>query len=160
MSELIVIGFEEEKTAFELEKALKDVQKQGVIKMDDIAVVTKTKDGEMKLHQSLMTTAGAALYGFWGMLIGLIFANPAIGAAVGAGLGALTGNVFEAGVEHHFIKEVKTLIEAKKSSVFIRLVKVTDEKKVLEAISPFKGEVLKSNLLADDEAKLRKALGG
>ena len=55
MSELIVIGFEEEKSAFEMEKTLKDLYKIEVLKIEDIAVVTKDEDGDMKLHQSLMT---------------------------------------------------------------------------------------------------------
>jgi uncharacterized membrane protein len=159
MSELIVIGFDEEKTAFDMQKALKDLQKQGVLKMEDIVVVTKDEDGEMKLHQSLLTKAGAMLGGFWGAMIGLIFLNPLVGGAVGAGLGALKGHVFDAGVEHNFIKDVKNLIESKNASLFIRLKEVTNEERVIEAISPFKGEVLKSNLLADDEAKLKEVLG-
>ena len=113
----------------------------------------------MKLHQSLMTKAGAAWGGFWGMLIGLVVLNPAAGAAIGAGLGALKGHVFDAGVEHHFIKDVKDLMENKNAALFIRLIEVSNEEKVLAAVSPFKGDVLKSDLLADDEAKLKEVLG-
>jgi len=86
MSELIVIGFDEEKTAFEMEKTLKGLQKIDVLKIEDIAVVTKDEDGAMKLHQSLLAKSGAILGGFWGTLIGFIFLNPLAGAAVGAGL--------------------------------------------------------------------------
>ena len=159
MSELIVIGFDEEKTAFDMEKALKDLQKQDVLKIEDIAVVTKKADGEMKIHQSLLTKTGAIWGGFWGTLIGFIFLSPVVGGAVGAGLGALRGHVFDAAVENDFIKDVKDLIESKNAALFIRLKEVTNEDKVIEAISPFKGEVLKSDLLADDEAKLREVLG-
>lgn len=159
MSELIVIGFDEQQTAFDMEKALKDLQKQDLLKLEDVAVVTKDEDGAMKLHQSLWTKSGAVLGGFWGTIIGLVFLNPALGAAVGAGLGALKGHVFDAGVEHHFIKEVKYLIESKNAVLFIRLIAVSNEEKVLSAIAPFKGEVLKSDMLADDEAKLNEVLG-
>jgi len=142
-----------------MEKALRDLQSKDVLKMEDLAVVTKDEDGQLKLHQSLLTRAGAIWGGFWGMLIGLIFLNPIAGDAVGAGLGALKGHVFDAGVEHHFIKDVKSLIESKNAAIFIRLTEVSNEEKVLEVISPFRGEFLKSNLLADDEAKLKEALG-
>lgn len=159
MSELIVIGFDEEKTAFDMEKTLKGLQKMDVLKIEDIAVVTKDADGNMKLHQSLLTKSGAILGGFWGTLIGFIFLNPVAGAAVGAGLGALKGHVFDAGVEHHFIKDVKGLVESKNAALFIRLKEVTNEEMVIAAIRPFKDEVLKSDLLADDEAKLKEVLG-
>ena len=159
MSELIVIGFEEEKSAFEMEKTLKDLQKMDVLKIEDIAVVTKDENGAMKLHQSLMTKSGAILGGFWGTLIGFIFLNPVAGGAIGAGLGAVKGHVFDAGVEHHFIKAVKGLIESKKAALFLRLEEVKNEEMVLAAIRPFNGEVLKNDLLADDEAKLKEVLG-
>ena len=158
-SELVVIGFDEEKSAFELEKALKSLQKQKVLKMEDIAVVTQSEDGDMKLHQSLMTAAGTIWGGFWGMLIGFIFLNPVAGGVVGAGLGSLRGMLFDVSDEAQFIGEVRELIQAKKAALFIRLEEVSNEEKVFEAISPFKGELLKSNLIADDEAKLREVLG-
>ena len=71
----------------------------------------------------------------------------------------MKGHVFDAGVEHHFIKEVKGLIESKKAALFLRLEEVKNEEMVLAAIRPFNGEVLKNDLLADDEAKLKEVLG-
>jgi len=62
VSELIVIGFDDETSAFDMEKALKDLQSKDVLKMEDLAVVIKDEDGQLKLHQSLLTKAGA----IWG----------------------------------------------------------------------------------------------
>ena len=51
----------------------------------------QNEKGKAKLHQAVnLTAAGAAGGGFWGLLIGMIFMNPLIGAAVGAGAGALS----------------------------------------------------------------------
>jgi uncharacterized membrane protein len=96
---------------------------------------------------------------FWGMLLGLFIAMPIVGAAVGAGLGAMRERVFDERVEDGFIKSVKDFIEMKQATLFIRLIDVSNEERVLETITAFKGKVLKSHLLADDEAEPKGALG-
>jgi uncharacterized membrane protein len=64
---------------------LAKMQKEYLIEMDDVVVVTKDDKGKVKLHQAQNLTAlGAVSGGFWGTLIGLIFLNPLLGAAVGA----------------------------------------------------------------------------
>ena len=92
MSDLIVISFEDEQTAFALRAELAKLQQEYLIEMDDAVVVTKDDKGKVKLHQAQnLTAAGAVSGGFWGTLIGMIFLNPLLGAAVGAGAGALSG---------------------------------------------------------------------
>ena len=82
MGNLVVIEFPEEHTAFAVRAELAKMQKEYLIKMEDVVVVTKDEKGKAKLHQAVnLTMAGAASGGFWGMLIGMIFLNPLLGAA-------------------------------------------------------------------------------
>ena len=68
---------------------LAKLQAQYLIEMEDAVVVTRDAKGKVQLHQAMnLTAAGAASGGFWGMLIGMLFLNPLVGAAVGAGSGA------------------------------------------------------------------------
>lgn len=77
MGNLVVIEFPEEHTAFAVRAELAKMQKEYLIKMEDVVVVTKDEKGKAKLHQAVnLTMAGAASGGFWGMLIGMIFLNP------------------------------------------------------------------------------------
>ena len=86
MSDLIVIAFDDETTAFAMRAELAKMQKEYLIDMGDVVVVTKDDKGKVKLHQAQNLTAlGAVSGGFWGMLIGLIFLSPLLGAMVGAG---------------------------------------------------------------------------
>ena len=82
MSDLVVISFDNENTAFEMRAELAKLQSEYLIEMEDVVVVTKDDKGKVKLHQATnLTAAGAVGGGFWGMLIGLIFFNPLLGAA-------------------------------------------------------------------------------
>ena len=66
----------------------------------------KDEQGRVKLNQAVNITAlGAASGGFWGALIGLIFLNPLIGLAVGAGAGAVSGALTDVGINDNFMKE-------------------------------------------------------
>lgn len=48
MSELIVIGFDDEHTAFEMRAALAKLQKEYLIDMEDVVVVTKDNEEELR----------------------------------------------------------------------------------------------------------------
>jgi len=158
MSDLVVIGFEDEHKAFELRAELVKLQKEYLIEMEDVVVVTKDEKGKVKLHQAANLTAAGAVGGtFWGMLIGLIFLNPLAGAAIGAGAGALSGKLRDIGINDKFMKELGESFTPGSSALFVLVRKVTPDK-VLEALKDFKGNVLKTSLTADREEKLREVL--
>ena len=158
MSDLVVIGFDDETTAFEMRASLAKMQKEYLIDMGDVVVVTKDQEGKVKLHQAVnLTAAGAVGGGFWGMLIGMIFLNPLVGAAVGAGAGALSGKLSDVGIDDKFMKGLGETLGNGSSALFVLVRKATPDK-VLEGLKQFKGTVLKTSLTADREAKLREVL--
>src|SRR5215470_6867584 len=100
MSNLVAVVFDDETTAFAMRAALAKMQKEYLIDMEDAVVVTRDEKGRTKLDQAVnLTTAGAVGGGFWGLLIGMIFLNPLLGAAVGAGAGALSGKLRDLGLD-------------------------------------------------------------
>ena len=158
MSNLVVIGFEDEHTAFEMRAELVKLQKEYLIEMEDVVVVTKDEKGKVKLHQAANLTAVGAVGGsFWGMLLGMIFLNPLLGAAVGAGAGALSGKLRDIGIDDNFIKGLGETITPESSALFVLVRKSTPDK-VLEELKGFKGKILKTSLTADKEEALREAL--
>ncbi len=85
MTDLVIVALQDEATAFQLRADLVKLQKDYLIEMEDVVVVTREGDGQVKLHQSVnLTTSGAVGGTFWGALVGLLFLNPIVGAAVGA----------------------------------------------------------------------------
>lgn len=158
MSDLVVIGFDDEHTAFEMRAELIKLQKEYLIDMEDVVVVTKDGKGKVKLHQAMNLTAAGAVGGsFWGMLIGLLFLNPLVGAAVGAGAGALSGKLADVGIDDKFMKELGETLTPETSALFVLVRKATPDK-VLEGLKGFKGKVLKTSLTIDKEEELQKIL--
>ena len=162
MSNLIIISFDDENTAFAMRAELATMQKEYLIEMDDVVVVTKDDEGKVKLHQAQnLTAAGAVSGGFWGMLIGLIFLNPLLGAAVGAGAGALSGALTDVGISNDMMKEFAAGFKPGCSALFVLVRKATEDK-VLAGLSEFtgKGKVLQTSLTKDEEDELRKVIEG
>ncbi|MBS1238798.1 MAG: rane protein, partial [Deltaproteobacteria bacterium] len=72
MSQLVAVEFHDEHTAFAVRAEPAKMQKEYLIDMKDVVVVTKDEKGKVKLHQAAnLTMAGAVSGSFWGMLMGL-----------------------------------------------------------------------------------------
>jgi uncharacterized membrane protein len=158
MSTLAVIAYPQENTAAEAAAALRRMQTEFLIELEDIAWVTKSPDGKMKLHQGTsLTGAGAAGGAFWGFLFGLIFLVPLFGLVVGAATGALAGKLSDFGIDDKWIKEVAASIPAGGSALFV-MARNTNAERVLPEIAKFGGTVLKTNLTTEQQQALEEAL--
>ena len=160
MSNLVVVGFDDESAAFTMRAELIKMQKDYLIEMEDVVVVTKDEKNKVKLHQAVNLTASGAVGGsFWGMLIGFLFLNPLAGAAIGAGAGALGGKLSDIGINDKFMKELGETFTPGTSALFVLVRKSTPDK-VLDRLKGFKGKVLQTSLTKDREDDLRKVLEG
>jgi uncharacterized membrane protein len=160
VSTLVAVVFNDETTAFEMRAALIKMQKQYLLELEDAVVVTRDLQGKTKLDQAMsLTTAGAVGGGFWGMLIGMLFLNPLLGAAIGAGAGALSAKFTDIGLDNQMMKDMGNSLKPGSSALFVLLRKVSSDK-VLEGLKSFaaKGKVFQTSLNKDDEKALRDAL--
>ena len=160
MSNLVAVVFDDEATAFEMRAALVKMQKEYLIEIEDAVVVTRDQKGKTRLDQAVnLTTAGAVGGGFWGMLIGLIFLNPLLGAAIGAGAGALSGRLNDIGLNDKMMKDIGQSFKPGTSGLFVLVRRATVDK-VLQGLKEFagKGKVFQTSLSKDDETALREAI--
>lgn len=160
MSDLIIVAFQDEATAYAAADALISLQKQHLVEMEDVVVVTRDEKGRVDLNQSTnLVTGGAIGGGLWGTLIGLLFLNPVVGAAVGAGAGALVGKFSDLGINDDFLREVGQSLDKGGAAVGMLVRKITTDK-VIERLEPFreKGRVIHTSLSREAEAELKAFL--
>src|SRR5690348_11902285 len=133
MSNLVVVAYPDEHRAAEVLAALRRMNSQYLIDLDDACYVTKDARGKIKLHQNTsLTGAGVAWGGMWGMLIGLLFFVPFLGFAVGAGLGAISGKLSDYGIDDKFAKQIATTMQPNTSAIFMLVRRSTPDKVVPE----------------------------
>jgi len=160
MSSLVAVVFQDETTAFEMRTALLKMQKENLIDLEDSVVVTRSPKGRVKLDQAVsLTSAGAIGGGFWGLLIGLIFLNPLLGAAIGATAGGISGRFSDIGVNDQVMRDIGQSMKPGSSALFVLVRRATADK-VLDGLKSFvgKGEVFQTSLNKDVESTLREAL--
>jgi uncharacterized membrane protein len=122
-------------------QAMQESQKQGVIKIDSYAVVSKDANG--RVHVKSTQKGGAKAGAVIGALVGLLGgpAGVAIGAGAGGGIGYLTGNAV--GIPREDIDAIKSSLEPNTSAMVVvlderwaadlsRALKQADAKQTLE----------------------------
>jgi uncharacterized membrane protein len=159
MSQLVVIGYDDQFKAEEVRLMLWKMQKDYLIDLEDAVVAEKNDKGKVKLLQAHnLTAAGAVSGGFWGTLVGLIFLNPLLGMAAGATAGAVSGALTDIGINDKFMKELAENLHPKSSALFVLVRRATLDR-VLDELKGTGGNVLKTSLSHEDESRLQKALG-
>jgi uncharacterized membrane protein len=159
MSTLVAIAYPDRESAEQVRRTLFELQKEHIIELDDMVVVTRSPEGKVKLHQSTSVAGtGAAGGAIWGGLIGLLFLAPLVGMAVGAAAGGATGALTDIGVDDKFMKELGTKLEEGGAAVIVLVRKSTPDK-VVPRIKEYGGHLLQSSLSQEAEDSLRSALG-
>jgi uncharacterized membrane protein len=158
MSTLAVIAYPEQNTAAQAAAALGRMQKEYLIDLEDIAWVTKSPEGKMKLHQGTsLSGAGAAGGAMWGFLFGLLFLVPVAGLAIGAASGALAGKLSDFGIDDKWIKEVSESIPPGGSAVFV-LARTANAERVVPEMAKYGGKVIQTSLSDEQHKALDEAL--
>ncbi len=161
MATLTVWKFDTPDGAQKAEEALAALQKQELIKVLDAATVS-WEEGKKKpkTRQANSLVAAGVLGGmFWGLLFGIIFFVPLLGLVVGAASGAVFGSLTDVGIDDDFIDEVRAKVTPGTSALFVLS---TDA--VLDRVHDdlrekgIHGELVETNLSAQEEARLRKIL--
>ena len=135
-------------------------QKQHLIKLHDAAIVSwpaGTKHPKTKQLVDLVRL-GAMNGMFWGMLLGLIFATPLFGIAVGTTLGALGGAFRDYGINDSFIERLRHEVTEGTSALFLMTSDAVVDR-VAEAMRDAKFEIIVTTLSPGQEELLRHALG-
>jgi uncharacterized membrane protein len=159
MSSLIAIAYPDALTAEEVRKDLALASREELLELHDAVVVERDADGRVTLRQAYKSTGvGAAGGAAWGGIIGILFLAPLLGIAFGAATGAVVGKASDIGVDDDFMKQLGAKLPPG-GAALIALGRSDNPERVLGRLHPFGGEVIQTSLSADDEARLRAAIG-
>ena len=160
MATVSVLKFPTAEGANEALSLVQNLQKQHLIKLHDAAIVTWPKGKKSPKTKQLVDLVGiGAMSGmFWGLLLGLIFAAPLFGMAVGAAFGALGGSFRDFGIDDDFVKRVRSQVTEGTSALFLMTSEAVMDR-VADAAKGMKFEIIATNLSKEQEHKLREAFG-
>jgi uncharacterized membrane protein len=157
MSALTIWKFNSPTGADVAEETVLDLQKKGLIEVEDAATVswpsTKKKPKTRQLNR--LAGLGALDGAFWGLLFGLIFFVPFLGAAVGAAAGGLGGSMVDIGIDDDLIKKVRDEIIPGTSALFLMSNNAVLDK-VHDAFDGLEATLVSTNLSNEQETKLRE----
>ncbi|WP_193605222.1 DUF1269 domain-containing protein [Nocardioides dongkuii] len=161
MATLTVWKFDSPDGAKKAEEALFALQKQELIQVVDAATVS-WEEGKKKpkTHQANSLLATGTLGGmFWGLLFGVIFFIPLIGLVVGAASGALVASLTDIGIDDDFIDSVRAKVTPGTSALFVLTSSAVVDRVHKELREQgIRGELIETNLSAEQEANLRTML--
>jgi uncharacterized membrane protein len=123
MNKVIFVGFDTEEKAYEGDRALHDMHREGTLTLYNDAIVVKEPGGKVAMRRA----PGAEPFGtFGGMitggLIGLL--GGPVGAAVGLSTGTLIGAAFDLskeGVDLDFVEDAGAQLEPGKAAVIAEI---------------------------------------
>ncbi|MFC4555111.1 DUF1269 domain-containing protein [Georgenia faecalis] len=161
MATLTVWKFDTPDGATQAEQALESLQKQELIQVLDAATVS-WEEGKKKpktRQANSMLSVGVLGGMFWGLLFGVIFFVPIIGLVIGAASGALAGALTDVGIDDDFIRQVREQVTPGTSALFVLTSgEVLDRVHASLREQGIRGELIETNLSADQEANLRTML--
>ena len=165
MADLIAITFKNREEAQLARYEFARMSREHLVELTDSVVAYKDESGCVQLDQTVnLTRVGATHGGFWGLLIGFLFTIPTggllfpiVSAAFGAGFGAIAGKLGDYGINDDMMRELAADMDAGRAALFV-LVRNVSADKVLKHLSKFDGNVLKSSLPDEFEAKLQQVL--
>jgi uncharacterized membrane protein len=141
-------------------ETIERLRKEGLIELNDAAVVSWLEDAKKPKTRQLHNLVGAGALGgaFWGFLFGLIFFVPLLGLALGAAGGAFGGSLGDVGIDDSFVKEVRERVTPGTSALFL-LTSGAVMDKIAPELEEMRGhaKLLHANLSNDQEQKLREA---
>ncbi|RYV50799.1 DUF1269 domain-containing protein [Pengzhenrongella frigida] len=158
MSELIVIGYDDQQTATSAYNEVIGLQKDFVVQLTGLALVQVDSAGKTHVETPTKIVGVSAASGaLWGMIIGLLFLVPFVGLALGGAMGALMGKLGKSGVNDEFRSQVKSLLKPGGAAVVVMASKITEDK-FADAMSKYGGTLLKTSLSESDEKELAHEL--
>ncbi|MCB0191197.1 MAG: DUF1269 domain-containing protein [Anaerolineae bacterium] len=140
-------------------KEIEQKAKETNANLEDAVIIYKTGAGEIRIKQTREVTPGkgARRGAFWGMLAGVLFGGPLVGALWGLGIGAVYGRAVDKGVNEKFIKDVSQAIKPGRSALLL-LIGEEDYDRAIPYLKTFDTRIYEADLDESVEEAVEKAV--
>jgi uncharacterized membrane protein len=159
MTDLIVLAFDTPDGAQQARTQMEGFEEGALVGINDMVVVERDANGKVNLNQT-RRHAGRKIVGgtFWGMLIGLIFFVPGLGAAIGAAVGVGLSYFRDFGISDDFMKEIADTIKPGTSALFL-LTTGADPGQILLRLKPLGGKIIHTTMTDAETEMLTRSYG-
>lgn len=154
------IVFSDEEQATSLLHDVKELEKQGVIELEDAVVAVKDQKGKVKITETADTSTktGTRAGGALGLFIGLMAGGPIGGLAVGLLGGRLVGKMVDVGVDKDFIKEVSDALEPGTSAALFQVKASHNPRAVRAMLAKYHGKIYSTSIDESVAEELQRML--
>jgi uncharacterized membrane protein len=158
-SRLLAIELDDGLRAQEALLASLRLHQREAIRIEDAAIVAKDVAGRIRIHQTRDIGPGqGAIAGTWvGMLAGLLFMAPLVGAVLGAAIGGMWAKLRDIGISDREMKQMGEDLPVGSAALFLLFEPLAPTTLVRE-MHRFNGRVLRSTLPDDLSGEIAAAL--
>jgi uncharacterized membrane protein len=159
-SRLFVLVYPEHATAETVYEKVREMDKDGRMKVHDAALVTADDAGDLSVvstHRHATKSFAKAAAG--GLVIGAMLSLPVIGLVIAGGAVGLGAHKSDRGKEQEFADRVRAILRPNHSAVFVTGDPGTaTPEEIVAELAPFGGELAQSSILQATEDMARKAI--
>ncbi|MDX1689775.1 MAG: DUF1269 domain-containing protein [Acidimicrobiia bacterium] len=158
-TDLLAIEFDDPLKAQEALLASMRLHKRRTIRIEDAAIVTKDERGKIRIHQTkdVNTGQGAATGGWFGVLAGLLFMAPLVGAVLGAAVGGIWAKLRDIGISDSQMKSMGEDLAEGDAALFV-LLEVLAPTNLFRELRRFDGTILFTTMDDDLRGGVAEAL--
>lgn len=158
-ADLLAIEFDDPMKAQEALLASLRLHKRQTIRIEDAAIVAKDARGKIRIHQTKDVNPGqGAATGTWfGVLAGLLFMAPLVGAVLGAAIGGIWAKMRDIGISDRQMHEMGEGLAPGNAALFLLIEPLAPTNFVRE-LRRFDGHILSTTFDDDLRAAITEAL--
>jgi uncharacterized membrane protein len=156
-SHLVAVVFDDEYLADEARVALRRMQGEGLLQLEESAVAVRGLDGKIRLDQDSDATAQRKNQGHWLGILAAVVTGVQPLILVGTAAGAVIGKLTDHGITNHIMNQIGESLTPGTSALFILGRSTGGRDPIIARLHAFGGRIAYTSFSAEAERELAEA---